>query len=174
MRKLLNILIMALPVCAWAQTPVATVTSTTQFELRGAGVTPGQGVPSWPVMPGDTVKAGNASVTFTFSDGSSIILDPQSVGKVDLSGKTPVFQLETGSIHYSLKSKAAVNLVALGKPVAATRVSGVVKIANGHVATGWWTPGHTAMAVGAAGASTAAGIAVTEATSGGPAVSPSK
>ena len=47
-------------VTAWAQTQVATVTSSATFTLRGAGITPGQGVPMWPVLAGDHVTAGNA------------------------------------------------------------------------------------------------------------------
>lgn len=173
MRKLLNILIMVVTVCSWAQSQVGTVTSTAPFELRGANVTPGQGVPSWPVTPGDTIKSGRESVTITFPDGSSVILDPNSTAKVDLSGKTPVVQLINGSMHYALKSSSSVKLAAAGKPVATSHLSGVVKLSNGRVATGFWTPGHTAAVVGAAAGATATGVAVTESTSGGSSVSPS-
>ena len=171
--KLLTIVLTG-AVCSWAQSQVATSTSTAPFELRGAHVTPGQGVPSWPVMPGDTIKAGSGPVTITFTDGSSVILDPNSTAKVDLSGQTPEFELQTGSVHYALKSASAVKLIAMGKPVSTSRLTGIVKISNGHVATGWWTPGHTALVVSGAAASTAVGVGVTESTSGGTAVSPSR
>lgn len=176
MPKLLKIVIIALTgaLCTWAQSQVATVTSTAAFELRGASVTPGQGVPSWPVMPGDTIKAGSGSVTIAFPDGSSVILDPNSVAKIDMSNNTPAVQLESGSIHYALRSASGVKLSAMGKPVTATHLSGIVKISNGRVATGWWTPGHTALVVAGAAASTAVGVGVTESTSGGTSVSPSR
>jgi hypothetical protein len=176
MHKLLNILIIGLTsaVCTWAQTQVATVTSTATFELRGANVTPGQGVPTWPVMAGDEIKSAGGSVTISFPDGSSVILDPGSSAKVDMSGQTPQFQLTSGSAHYALKSASAVKLAALGKPVASTHLSGIVKISNGRVSTGWWTPAHTALVVGGAAAATGVGVGVTESTSGGAAVSPSR
>ena len=36
----------------FAQTQIASVTSDGPFQLRGVQVVPGQGVPSWPAMPG--------------------------------------------------------------------------------------------------------------------------
>jgi hypothetical protein len=125
-------------------------------------------------MPGDTIKAGSGSVTIAFPDGSSVILDPNSVAKIDMSNNTPAVQLESGSIHYALRSASGVKLSAMGKPVTATHLSGIVKISNGRVATGWWTPGHTALVVAGAAASTAVGVGVTESTSGGTSVSPSR
>ena len=87
-----------------------------------------------------------------------------------MSNNTPVVQLESGSIHYALRSASGVKLSAMGKPVTATHLSGIVKISNGRVSTCWWTPGHTALVVAGAAASTAVGVGVTESTSGGPAV----
>ena len=78
MRKfacVLTAILAAVPMLC-AQGQVATVTSTAPFQLRGANVTTDQGVPSWPVMPGDAIKAGSAPVIITYADGSSIILDP--------------------------------------------------------------------------------------------------
>jgi hypothetical protein len=63
-------------VVGWGQNQVATVTSYTPFTLRGAAI-PGQGVPMWPVLAGDTVKAGNALTNMTFPDGSVLTLDPE-------------------------------------------------------------------------------------------------
>jgi hypothetical protein len=173
MRKLLNTLTISLTyaICSWAQSQVATVTAAAQFELRGANVTPGQGVPSWPVMSDDTIKAGSGSVTMAFGDGSTVILDPKSTAKVSISGQTPEFQLETGSAHYALKSTSGVKLIAMGKPVSPTHLSGFVKIGNGRVSTGWWSPAHTAVVAG--GVAAASGVLASEATKGGSAVSPS-
>src|SRR5947209_3737096 len=81
----------------WGQTQVATVNSASAFTLRGAPVNPGLGVPSWPVLAGDTLKAGTLPVTVTFSDGSTIILNPGSEATLDFSGQTPVFRLIKGA-----------------------------------------------------------------------------
>src|SRR5258706_14466037 len=95
---------MILGIIAFAQTQMATITSDSPFQLRGASVAPGQGVPSWPAMPGDVIQAGQTPLTLTFNDGSTIVLAPGSVAKIDLSGKTPLFQLQSGSAHYELKT----------------------------------------------------------------------
>ncbi len=172
LRKLLTIALTG-AVGTWAQSQVATVTCAAPFELRGGIVTPGQGVPSWPVMPGDTIKAESGPVTITFTDGSSVILDPKSTAKVDLSGQTPQFQLESGSVHYALKSASAVKLIAMGKPLSVTNLSGIVKISNGRVSTAWWSPVHTGLVIAGTAAATGVVVGVAEATTGGPAVSPS-
>ena len=84
-------------VAAKAQTQVATVTSSAPFTLRGAGITPGQGVPMWPVLAGDDIKAGSTLAIVTFPDGSVITLAPGSEGKVDFMNGKPVFQLVNGT-----------------------------------------------------------------------------
>jgi hypothetical protein len=120
----LAVAIVAVAVIGFAQTQVATITSDGPFQLRGANVAPEQGVPSWPVLSGDTIKAGDKPLTVTFEDGSQIVLAPGSSAKVDLSGKTPIFQLETGSAHYSLKALDSVKLMTLNKPVTPKDLAG--------------------------------------------------
>ena len=121
----------------WAQAPVATVTSSGPFELRGANVTPGQGVPSWPGLAGDTIKAGNTPVTVTFPDRSTIILNPGSSAKLDLSGQTPVFQLTSGSASYSLKTLTAVKLMAATKVVTPSNLAGLLELGGKQRSLGW-------------------------------------
>src|ERR1039458_3493016 len=94
----------------FAQTQVATVTSTAPFQLRGANVTTDQGVPSWPVMPGDAIKAGSAPVVVSFAGGSSVTLEPGSSAKITIAGQTPSFLLECGAARYSLSALSAVKL----------------------------------------------------------------
>lgn len=141
-----------------AQTQIATITSDSSFQLRGAGVNPGQGVPSWPVMPGDTMQAGSTPLTLTFSDGSTIILSPGAKAKVDLSGKTPVFELQSGEAHYSLKTLASVKLEQLKTAVAPKDLVGDLSIGSSKLAAGWWTTGHTLAVIG--GSAGAAALAV--------------
>ena len=71
MRRLVCVLtaLLAAVTLMCAQGQVATVTSTAPFQLRGANVTTDQGVPSWPVMPGDAIKAGSEPVVISFAGG---------------------------------------------------------------------------------------------------------
>jgi hypothetical protein len=155
MRKLVcafaALLAAAAPICAQGQ--VATVTSTASFQLRGANVTTNQGVPSWPVMPGDAIKAGSEAVVISFPDGSSITLQPGSSARITLSGLTPVFQLECGAAKYTLSALSAVKL---NDPAAPAKLTGDYSIGCNKPA-GWWTSGHTLLILG--GAAAAAGLA---------------
>lgn len=152
----------------YAQGQVATVTSTAPFQLRGATVTTDQGVTSWPVMPGDAIKAGSAPVVITFASGSSVILDPGSSAKVTVSGQTPAFVLECGNARYSLSALSAVKL---NDPVSPAKLTGVYSIGCNKPA-GFWTTGHTVLVLG--GAAGAAGLAfgISAAVSGPQSVSP--
>lgn len=160
---------------ATAQTQVATVTSSAPFTLRGAGITPGQGVPTWPVLAGDVVKAGNTLTIVTFPDGSVITLAPGSEGKIDIVNGKPVFQLLGGTARYSLKSTTAVQLMEASQTVTPTALLGTLSLGGNKAAAGFWTTGHIA-AVAVVGAGTAAGLgfAVSDAVKGGTSVSPSQ
>lgn len=171
----LAVALVVIAVIAFAQTQVASITSNGPFQLRGANVTPGQGVPSWPVMPGDTIKAGDKPLTIAFQDGSTIDLAPGSSAKVDLSGNTPVFQLESGTAHYSLKTLDAVKLMTLDNSVTPKDLAGSLQVGVGgqNPPAGWWTAGHTTAVVVAAAAAAGLSLGVAQATKKGPPVSPS-
>jgi hypothetical protein len=169
MRKLLvAACLVMMSVAAWAQNQVATVTSSSPFSLRGATVTPGQGVPTWPILAGDTVKAGNALTIVTFPDGSVLTLAPGSDAKIDFVNGKPVFQLLSGSARYSLKSTSAVQLMAASQIVTPKDLTGVLTLGSNKVAGGFWTPWHTAAVLVGAGAAAGLGIGLSQATSGGP------
>jgi hypothetical protein len=175
--KVLKALIFSITLvtAARAQAPVATVTSSGPFELRGANVTPGQGVPSWPGLAGDTIKAGNTPVTVTFPDGSTILLNPGSSAKLGLSGQTPVFQLTSGSASYSLKTLTAVKLMAAAKVVTPSDMAGLLELGGSNLPkAGFWTAGHTTAVLLGAGAATGLGVGIAKATGGGASVSPSQ
>ena len=147
MRKLvcvLTALLVAVPMLC-AQGQVATVTSTGPFQLRGANVTTDRGVPSWPVMPGDTIQAGNAPVIVTFAGGSSVILDPGSSARITISGQTPTFQLVCGTARYSLSALSAVKL---NDPVSPPKLTGVYSITCKRAAAGLWSPDRTPFLLG--------------------------
>jgi len=137
---------------------VATITSDSPFQLRGASVTQGQGVPSWPVMPGDAIQAGQTPLTLTFPDGSTIVLAPGATAEVALSGNTPVFRLESGTAHYMLKTLASVKLEERKSSVSPKDLVGDLVIGSDKLPTGWWTTGHTLAVVGGAAGATALGI----------------
>jgi hypothetical protein len=177
MRKVLIVtcLVLAAVVCfAQNQTQVATVTSSSPFTLRGASVTPGQGVPMWPVLAGDTLKAGSALTIVTFPDGSVLTLDPGAQAKVDLVNGKPQFQLLSGMAKYSLKSTTSVDLMAANQTVTPKGTVGTLSIGgNQNAGGGFWTAGHTTAVIVGAGAAAGAGIGISSATGGGRSVSPS-
>jgi hypothetical protein len=155
-KSLIVLVIVALVAIAQAQ--IATVTSDGPFQLRGANVAPGQGVPSWPVLPGNTIKAGTMPATITFPDGSTIILAPGASATVNLEGQTPVFQLENGAAHYNLKDLKSVKLLEAKKTVTPTGLVGDLALGGNTPPAGWWTAGHTTgVVIGAIGA-TALGV----------------
>ena len=151
-----------------AQSQIATVTSTAPFQLRGANVSTDQGVPSWPVMPGNEIKAGSAPVVITFAGGSTITLEPGSSAKVVMDGPTPKFVLECGKAGYTL---AALLAVKLNDPGSAQKTTGDYTVSCGKPA-GWWTTGHTLLVLGGAAAAAGLAFGITHATNGGSSVSP--
>ena len=159
------VLLVVFALCAQSQ--LATVTSTAPFHLRGASVTPGQGVPGWPVMSGDKIKAGDAPVILNFPDGSTITVHPGSEIIVTMTGSTPVVKLLAGSATYSLTSLTSLGLVAAG-PVTPTQLTGLLTLPNRKPAAGWW------IAVAGAGAAAGLGYGIVQGTSGGTPVSASQ
>lgn len=154
----------------FAQSQVATAVSASPFELRGARVNPSLAVPTWPVMPGDRIKAGNTPVTLTFKDGSTISLAPCAAAVVNLSDTTPVFQLESESANYKLTKLDGVKLVSKDAPVVPQDLVGAMTLGNSCKPAGFWTPTKTALII--AGAAGLAGITVGLVTQNGAAVSP--
>jgi len=146
------------------------------FTLRGVTVNPEQGVPTWPVLDGNTVIAGTSPVTLTFADGSTIILDPGAEAILTLSygvpeyvhgtGPTPVFRLRKGAAYYSLKTPNSVVVISGNESITITSLTGRI-VLEGAKRTG------AVLAVVGAGAAAGLGVGVSKATSGGSSVSPS-
>jgi hypothetical protein len=176
MRRVSAVALMLLAAAvASAQNQVATVTSSAPFTLRGATVMPGQGVPTWPILPGDELKAGNALTIVSFPDGSVLTLSPGSDAKIDFANGKPVFQLLCGKADHVLKSASAVELMAGNQVITPKAISGALTVTHcsgvpgGAVAAGggFWTAGHTAAVVLVVGAAIALPIGIYEATQGG-------
>ncbi len=164
---------------AWAQTQIATVTSASPFTLRGESMAVGQGVPDFPVLDGDLIKAGTKAATVLLPDRSTLALAPGSEARMTVSGGKVVFQILSGSVRYSLKAKDAVVLMAGGHTIVPAALAGVLSSDGSQAAAaaatvGWWTAGHTVavVAVGAAVAGTVGGVAAT--VNSGTPVSPSR
>jgi hypothetical protein len=154
-------LLAAVPmICAQGQ--VATVTSTAPFQLRGATVTTDQGVPSWPVMPGDAIKAGSEPVAISFAGGSTVTLQPRSSAKITVSGQTPTFLLECGAASYSLSALSAVKV---NDPASPSKLADAYSMTCAKPA-GWWTTGHTALVLGGAAGAAGLGFGISHAVSG--------
>jgi hypothetical protein len=148
---------------AAAQVQVANAVSSAPFTLREASVAAGQGVPNWPVLVGDTVKAGTAKTTLTFVDGSVITLNPGASGRVNMSGGVPSFELLSGTGEYALKTPTSVRLM--------SSPGGAVPAGLKPVTTGAWTTGRLVMVIGGAGAAVGTTVGFAVANSGGSSVS---
>ena len=163
-----SVLCLVLVVGLAAQGQVAIVTSDSPFDLRGVRVDPGKGVPTWPILPGDVIKAGQTPLTVVYPDGSTVLLSPGSEAKIDISGQTPVFDLEDGSAHYTLKTNGAVILKTGTNVVNPKDLIGDLQIGGKKPQAGWWTAGHTTAVVAGAAGAVALGVAVTQGKPGNP------
>jgi ferric-dicitrate binding protein FerR (iron transport regulator) len=94
---------------------LATAGSSSAFEIRGHLLNVA-GVPSWPVLDGDTVTSHDSAVTLNFSDGSRITLAQNSQVRVSSSSRVTV-DLLNGSATYSLRESAPPLLMNHGQPV---------------------------------------------------------
>jgi hypothetical protein len=163
------------PLLILAQTQVGTVTSSAPFQLRGATISPGEGVPSWPVLPGDTLSAGDAPTIVTFTDGSVVSMEPHAAANASLSGNTPGFQLIKGKASYSLKSPTSLKLLVGNHAVTTAALSGTITGVPLAVAgSAFLTPTALAAVGGAGAAATGVAVGVEKANSSGGQISPSR
>ncbi len=82
---------------SFAAAPVGTVTSESPFQLGGAGVRT-DGVPSWPLVPGEAVTAGAKNVVIRLKDGTRVNLRAQSRAVVEERAGGLSFRLLSGSM----------------------------------------------------------------------------
>jgi hypothetical protein len=98
--------------------PVATISSSGTFELRGVEVKV-DGVPSWPMLAGDDVRTTNAPALIQFRDGTRVTLAEKSQAKVEKSGEGLVLRLRTGSMEFNIASGSTLKVFNADMPVAA-------------------------------------------------------
>ena len=83
---------------AMAATPVASVTSSTAFNLRGNRVNV-DGVPSWPVMAGDDIATQAGQAVIQLRDGSRVELQGNSRVKVESNDGGLLLRLLSGTMR---------------------------------------------------------------------------
>jgi hypothetical protein len=99
--------------------PIASVSSSSTFELRGHAVNV-DGVPSWPLAAGDDIATGTESATIQLRDGSRVVLQHGSRLRVDSKDNNIELHLLSGSLRMGSVVSPKVSVYAqekLVKPV---------------------------------------------------------
>lgn len=110
-RIVLSVFISAV-VCL-AASPIANVSSTGPYKVSGVSI-PVAGVSSWPVIAGDELSVGNASVVLTFRDGSRVTLGKNSRATVEGKSQSAVLRLLDGVMAFTLGRGSNVRLYSAG------------------------------------------------------------
>ena len=101
------LLFLVVAMSAFAASPVASVSSSSDFVLRGVRVATA-GVPSWPVLAGDNVLAGVAPARIRFQDGSVVTLAPDSSARVEQKDDSLLLRLTSGSMAFTLAPNSTI------------------------------------------------------------------
>jgi hypothetical protein len=97
-----------------AAQPVASVTSSSSFDLRGTSINT-TGVPSWPLASGDDVATHAGSAVIELRDGSRFTLLPHSRALVEAAGGRYSVRLMSGSLRVGSISSSDVRVYASGE-----------------------------------------------------------
>ena len=117
----------------FADSPVASVSSSEPFSLRGAEVQV-HGVPSWPVFAGDVIVAGKAPAMLKFGCGSLVRLNPGTEAHVSIDGSKVTVHIAKGDLTYKLSKGCPLMIAGVtGAPVAAALAVGTATLVNGAV-----------------------------------------
>jgi ferric-dicitrate binding protein FerR (iron transport regulator) len=111
------LLFLSLVSIAAAETPVATISSTNPFELRGARV-PVAGVPSWPLVRGDVIATTTSAAVVSFPDHSQATVEKGSRVEIQGEGNHTTLKLLEGSLLFRWTSDSGVQLKAAERTVA--------------------------------------------------------
>jgi len=98
-----------LAVVAFGASPVGSVSSGSDFTLHGVRVATG-GVPTWPVMAGDSILAGTTPAKIRFLDGSVVTLDSDSSAKVEQTDSGLLLRLISGSMAFTVAPNSSLAL----------------------------------------------------------------
>jgi len=94
---------------AIAAPPVASITSSSNFELSGSNVVVA-GVPSWPLVAGDTIVAGTSAARIRFMDGSVVTLGPKSKASVEQKADSLNVRLDDGLLSVILAPNSSLQV----------------------------------------------------------------
>ena len=107
--KVLTVALCCLAVTAFAASPVASVSSASDFTLRGAKVV-AAGVTSWPVLAGDGILTGSSPARVRFQDGTVVNLGPASNAKLEQTSDGMLFRLISGAMTYTVSANSTVSM----------------------------------------------------------------
>ena len=113
------LVVLVFAIAVFAASPVASVSSGSDFTLRGQKVTTA-GVPSWPVLAGDSILAGTTPTKIRFQDGSVVMLSPDSSAKVEETDGGLVFRLISGSMALNVAPSSTLSVFSGQTAVSAT------------------------------------------------------
>jgi ferric-dicitrate binding protein FerR (iron transport regulator) len=82
-----------------AASPLAAASSSSSFEIRGHMLNVA-GVPSWPVLEGDTITALDSPVTLLFRDGSRVVLSQNSEARIGSTDQGAVNLLRGAAVFH--------------------------------------------------------------------------
>src|SRR5437870_2085778 len=101
---------------AGAETPVATISSSAPFEVRGVRI-PVAGVPSWPLVQGDVVATTTAPAVVSFPDLSQATVEKGSRIELKRSGNHTALKLLGGSLSFRAATGSTVQLQTLDRAI---------------------------------------------------------
>ena len=102
--------------CALAQRPVATASSGEGFEVNGVRV-PVAGLPSWPVMAGDTISTGKAPAVISFGDQGRVVLSENSKLQIQSEPDRPSVRLLQGGASVRPEQQSGLGFTAVGRRI---------------------------------------------------------
>lgn len=117
----------------FAANTVGSVSSANTFVLRGVS-TPADGVPNWPIAMGDEIQTMTSPATVTLSDGSRVVLGPNTKARIEGKATEPSFHLLSGAMEVRTSSSPSVHYVVENAP--ATVPAGTTKTFSTRVAAG--------------------------------------
>jgi len=110
-------LYLLLATLALAAPPVATVSSSGSLSLNGVTLAP-NGVPSWPLVPGDTLATSAAPAVILFQDRTRLTVEKNSKLKLDRDGGRLLVRLLEGALAYHLAPSSQLRFASLPSPPA--------------------------------------------------------
>lgn len=113
MRSLVILLLASFP--ALSAGPVARISCTDTFQLRGATV-PAGGVTGWPLLAGDQIRTGKAPAVITFRDGSRVVLGKESRAALQQAGHSLRVRLDEGALSYQVRANSGLSVSGLALP----------------------------------------------------------